>query len=341
MRAACSRPGTPEALVRSRNVDKSRGGLHRLSRRGEWPAELGNQTRRHAGAFGLGRRRCRRAARRAAAAACLCDQGDARTPARSDPHGVCSARHHFSDDRFSAPAFPSMWTICRLPSSTATILMKAEPISKSSEARAISPKKRRSPMRSNWQRRLQTGDINAAIEIPPGFGRDVRRGRPTAIGAWVDGAMPFRAQTIRNYLIAVFTAISERLRDWARRRPEFRDAGDDRLRFRYNQNFDSVYAMVPGTIALLLVPDPRGSDGACRGAREGARLDHQSLCHAAEPHRISDRQADPLCRHRARQFPASLPHGLSRLRRSDQRQLPASFVGVIDLSRHDDGLSEC
>ena len=40
----------------------------------------------------------------------------------------------------------------------------------------------------------------AAIEIPPGFGRDIKRGRPAWVGAWVDGAMPFRAETIRGYL---------------------------------------------------------------------------------------------------------------------------------------------
>ena len=48
--------------------------------------------------------------------------------------------------------------------------------------------------------RLQSNEIDAAIEIPPGFGRNIERGRPAWVGAWVDGAMPFRAQTIRGYL---------------------------------------------------------------------------------------------------------------------------------------------
>ena len=48
--------------------------------------------------------------------------------------------------------------------------------------------------------RLQSGDIDAAVEIPPSFGRDIKRGRPAWVGAWVDGAMPFRAETIRGYL---------------------------------------------------------------------------------------------------------------------------------------------
>jgi ribosome-dependent ATPase len=47
--------------------------------------------------------------------------------------------------------------------------------------------------------RLQNGEIEAGIEIPPGFGRDIARGRPTSVAAWIDGARPFIAQTIRGY----------------------------------------------------------------------------------------------------------------------------------------------
>ena len=53
------------------------------------------------------------------------------------------------------------------------------------------------------QKRLQSGDIDAAVEIPPGFGRDIERRRPAWVGAWVDGATPFRAETIRGYLQAM------------------------------------------------------------------------------------------------------------------------------------------
>src|SRR3546814_2501525 len=39
-------------------------------------------------------------------------------------------------------------------------------------------------------RRMREGDISLAIEIPPGFARDIARGRRVEIGAWIDGAMP-------------------------------------------------------------------------------------------------------------------------------------------------------
>ena len=48
--------------------------------------------------------------------------------------------------------------------------------------------------------RLKSGDIKAGIEIPPNFGLDVKRGNPAWVSALVDGAMPFRAETIRGYL---------------------------------------------------------------------------------------------------------------------------------------------
>ena len=41
------------------------------------------------------------------------------------------------------------------------------------------------------ENRMRSGNIRAAVEIPPGFGRDIKRGRPAWVGAWVDGAMPF------------------------------------------------------------------------------------------------------------------------------------------------------
>jgi ribosome-dependent ATPase len=105
-------------------------------------------------------------------------------------------------------------------------------------------------------RRLRSGELQLAIEIPPSFGRDIKRGRRAAAGAWVDGAMPFRAQTIRGYMQGVHRHY---LSD-----PAIRINGTGgseppaviETRFRYNQDFDSVYAMVPSSIALLLVMIP-------------------------------------------------------------------------------------
>jgi ribosome-dependent ATPase len=102
--------------------------------------------------------------------------------------------------------------------------------------------------------RLASGELKVAVEIPPGFGRDVRRGRPAEVGAWIDGAMPFRAETTRGYLESVHQLFLDDLT---------RAAGTStpppatiETRFRYNQDFKSVNAMVPGTLAMLLALIP-------------------------------------------------------------------------------------
>ncbi len=40
---------------------------------------------------------------------------------------------------------------------------------------------------ADLERRLQSGSVEAAIEIPPGFGRDIKRGRPAQVSALIDG----------------------------------------------------------------------------------------------------------------------------------------------------------
>ena len=101
--------------------------------------------------------------------------------------------------------------------------------------------------------RMLSGEITLAIEIPPGFGRDVGRGSSPEIGAFIDGSMPFRAETIHGYVEGIHQRyLSEHLK---------RDVGSSdtgqplriETRFRYNQDFKSIYAMVPSVIALLLV----------------------------------------------------------------------------------------
>ena len=56
---------------------------------------------------------------------------------------------------------------------------------------------------ADLQNRLKSGKVTATVEIPPGFGRDIKRGRPTEVGVWIDGAMPFRAETIYGYMQGV------------------------------------------------------------------------------------------------------------------------------------------
>ena len=108
---------------------------------------------------------------------------------------------------------------------------------------------------ADLEKRMQSGAIDAAIEIPPGFGRDVERGRPTWVGAWIDGAMPFRAGTIEGYLQAMHQLY---LSDPAVKTsvPQLQPPAKIEVRFKYNQDFKSIYAMVPSNISLMLALFP-------------------------------------------------------------------------------------
>jgi ribosome-dependent ATPase len=105
-------------------------------------------------------------------------------------------------------------------------------------------------------RRMRSGELALAIELPPGFGRDVARGRPVAVGAWIDGAMPTRAETVRSYVQAMHA-------QWLSQhaaRASGRAAGTSLVtietRFRYNPDVRSLVAMVPAMIPMLLLLVP-------------------------------------------------------------------------------------
>ena len=111
------------------------------------------------------------------------------------------------------------------------------------------------PLLSNdeLEARLLSGDIALAIEIPPGFGRDVARGDSPEIGAFIDGSMPFRAETIHGYVEGIH---NQYLAEHRKRDVGSADTGQPmriETRYRYNQDFKSIYAMVPSVIALLLM----------------------------------------------------------------------------------------
>lgn len=104
--------------------------------------------------------------------------------------------------------------------------------------------------------RLRSGELKLAVEIPSGFGRDLLNARTPEVGVWLDGAMPFRAETTRGYVSGL--ALSY-LADRAARRTG--SAGSVlpigiETRFRYNQAFKSIFAIVPSVIMLMLILIP-------------------------------------------------------------------------------------
>jgi ribosome-dependent ATPase len=112
------------------------------------------------------------------------------------------------------------------------------------------------PIRSEEEaaRRLRSGNTQIVIEVPPGFGRDLLAGRRPEVDVTVDGAMTFRGETAKNYVSGVIRKQSEELKRAILRpgTPNKWSDDDIEVRFRYNQAFLSVNAMVPGIFMLLL-----------------------------------------------------------------------------------------
>lgn len=104
-------------------------------------------------------------------------------------------------------------------------------------------------------RRMRSGELSLTIEIPHGFARDIARGTPVQIGAWVDGAMPMRAETVRGYVQAIHQMW---LADMALHRLGIHLASASTLetRYRYNPDVKSLPAMVPAVIPMLLMMIP-------------------------------------------------------------------------------------
>lgn len=105
-------------------------------------------------------------------------------------------------------------------------------------------------------RRMRSGELALAVEIPSGFAQNFQRGRPVEIGAWADGANPQRAETVRGYIEGMHQSW---LADMAGRTPAAQVSAPPvniETRFRYNPDVRSLPAMVPAVIPILLLMIP-------------------------------------------------------------------------------------
>jgi len=105
------------------------------------------------------------------------------------------------------------------------------------------------------EQRMRSGEISLAVEIPPDFGRDLKRGAVPKIGMWIDGAMPMRAETIKGYVMGLHAGY---LQELTRKSSASTSSSLPTLevRYRYNPDVESLNAMVPAVIPLLLMLIP-------------------------------------------------------------------------------------
>jgi len=120
------------------------------------------------------------------------------------------------------------------------------------------------------ERRLKSGELALAVEIPSGFGRDLLASRDSSVAVLLDGAMPYRAETARGYIQGlVELGAADLLRHLGGYEvlPPF----SIEARMRFNQSFESRIAIVPGIIMLLmmLVPSMMTALGVVREKEMG------------------------------------------------------------------------
>ncbi len=107
---------------------------------------------------------------------------------------------------------------------------------------------------ADMDRRLRSGRLSLALEIPAGFARDLERGGQVQIGAWIDGAMTRRAETVAGYVQGMhYHWLAQQAQQHALQTAAVATV---ETRFRYNPDIKSLPAMVPAVIPLMLLMMP-------------------------------------------------------------------------------------
>ncbi len=104
--------------------------------------------------------------------------------------------------------------------------------------------------------RMRSGELSLAIEIPPDFSRNIQRDMPVKIGAWIDGAMPQRAETVKGYVQGIHREWLINIAKTHYGKNLALGAATIETRYRYNPDVKSLPAMVPATIPMLLLMIP-------------------------------------------------------------------------------------
>ena len=104
--------------------------------------------------------------------------------------------------------------------------------------------------------RLATRQITMAIEIPPSFGRDLKRGGNPEVSVWIDGAETSRARPLKATSKVLMAKFIERMVRESTSPQVQNELASFELRYMYNPTFESIYAMGPTipTMMLLLFP---------------------------------------------------------------------------------------
>jgi ABC-2 type transport system permease protein len=118
---------------------------------------------------------------------------------------------------------------------------------------------------------LVTGEIDAALVIPPGFADTVHSGQPAQVQAIVDGTDPFAGSQAIGSLTSrsgVFVAVTGAARFFLKGQPV-----EVRSQAWYNPSLDSLLSMVPALLAIVLIMPTMALALALARERESGTLE--------------------------------------------------------------------
>ena len=109
---------------------------------------------------------------------------------------------------------------------------------------------------ADMDQRMRNGELSLALEIPPGFARDVQRGKPVQIGAWIDGSMTMQAEVVQGYVQGMHQGWLIDIAKTQFGRDVATGPAIIETRFRYNPDVMSLPSMVPAVIPILMLMIP-------------------------------------------------------------------------------------
>lgn len=105
-------------------------------------------------------------------------------------------------------------------------------------------------------RRLSRGELRFILEVPSGFGKALAQNRPAKAAIWIDGAVPFQAETVKGYVLSTQQHMLSSLAPLAYTHGPLTPSPHLNIRFLYNETLSSPAATVPGIVMLLLMLIP-------------------------------------------------------------------------------------
>ncbi|MCP1660247.1 ABC transporter ATP-binding protein/permease [Neisseria perflava] len=103
---------------------------------------------------------------------------------------------------------------------------------------------------------LKSSKAVLVMDIPGGFGEKLLKGEQPEVGFYIDGAMPFNASNIRGYVGGIMQMYAQDYVKATGLPVSLQAPAQIVPRYRYNQDFNSINAIAPGVMMMVLVMIP-------------------------------------------------------------------------------------